>query len=129
MVISPCSTWLTNSFTRFLPRSRVAGSFPSLPCSTIWSSRPTPCCSAGWAAAADFCFSGIGFSLRLYFFTQSAHLLGVVDRVLQQLFQLVVSLQAAAQIRESRPQVQQFPQRLYLPGYLLRFKIFQAFEI
>src|SRR5579864_8289 len=129
-VISPCSTWLTNSFIRLLPRSRAAGSLPKRPCSTIWSSRPPPtCCSTVCVAAADFSFSGIGLSLGLHFFLQLAQLVGVVDRILQQFLELVVALQAAAQVRKLRPQLQQFPQRPYLAGYLLRLEILQALEV
>src|SRR5579872_5548839 len=98
-VMAPSSTWVTNSFTRFLPRSRADGSRAKRPSSTIWSSRlcSAVCEVAPWAAAA-FWTSLIGPSVQTQFGAQPGEFVLIADGVTQQLFQLVVALHAAAEI-------------------------------
>ena len=129
----PSSTWATNSLTRFLPRSRAAGSLRQAAFldDLVEQARSPTVCSAAGAAAAGFLwvssfgppsgFADLGLQL--------VQLLGVADGVEQQLFQLVVALQAAAQVGELGAQIQQLPQRLDLPGHLLRLEIVQALEV
>src|SRR5689334_2726664 len=100
-VMEPSSTWATNSFTRFLPRSFAAGSRASRPCSTIWSSRlVSACCSAVSGAAADGRCSFIGFPLQAHLRLQFRQLVLVADGVAKQFVELVVALQAPTQVRE-----------------------------
>src|SRR5215469_11049 len=126
IVIEPSSTWLTNSFTRSLPRSLAS---PNRPCSTIWSSRLDSCASTAPAdvAAAFAAASGIGTSwadLAL----QLVQLLGITYRLEQQLFQLVVALQGAAQVRKSGAQIEKLFQRLNLFSDICRLKIIKFAE-
>src|ERR1700676_468471 len=125
MVMEPSSTWATNSFTRSLPRSLAS---PNRPCSTIWSSRLASCASTDAAAAAAFATaSGIGTScadLAL----QLVQLFGVPHRFEQQLFELVIALQRAAQIGEPGAQVEQLLQRLNLLRDIGRLKVVQFAE-
>src|ERR1700728_3331191 len=91
MVMEPSRTWATNSFTRFLPRSREALSTPNRPCSTIWSRRLPSVVSTEAAGACGFATaSAIG--LTSDFTLQLVELFGVAHCFEQQLFQLVVAL-------------------------------------
>src|SRR5437899_6624242 len=120
MVIDPSSTCATNSFTRFLPRSLAAGSRARRPSSTIWSRRPfSRVCSVA-AATAAFCGSLIGLSFRLgsHFVPELIQLLGVAYGIKEQFFQLVVPLQASAEVGKSGPKLQQLTKRLHLAGDL-----------
>ena len=58
-----------------------------------------------------------------------SRVLRIRDRVEQRLVELVVALQAAAQIGEPRPQIQQLLERLDLLGHVLRREVVQAFEV
>src|SRR3954453_20261768 len=103
MVMEPSSTWLTNPFTRSLPRSLAS---PNRPCSTIWSSRLASCVSTAPAAAAVFATaSGIGSS-RADLALQLVQLFRIAHGLEQELFQLVVALEGTTQVREPRAQVQ-----------------------
>jgi hypothetical protein len=111
----------TNFVIRSLPRSPLP-SLPNRPCWTIWSSRLDWAASAAapagtWASAFD-----IGRSLLFDFRPQLPEAIGVIDRSLQDLIELVVALQAAAQIRQLLAQLEQFAQRLDLLGDALRKK-------
>src|SRR5450759_550444 len=112
-VIAPSSTCVTNSFTRSLPLSRAEGSRASLPSSTIWSSRLcSTVCSTGCAEAA-FWTSLIGSLLGPQLALEARQLILIGHRLAQHLFQFVVTLHAAAQIRKPVPQFQQLAQRLH----------------
>src|SRR5687767_13154701 len=131
-VIEPSSTCATNSFTRFLPRSLADGSGAMRPSSTIVSSKlRSVTCSAACAAAC--CFeSAIGASLRgsaAHLTLQFLELFRAAHRIQQRLFQLVVALQAAAQIREPGAQIEQLAERLHLPRHVLRLEIVHALEL
>src|ERR1700732_4220659 len=117
--MDPSSTCSTNSLIRLLPRSRALGS-PNRPCSTIWSRiLDSAACSTTAAPPATFWVSGIGFSLP-DFGLEFVKLIGLAYRVQPRLIQLFVGLQGALQIIESRAQVEQLLQRLYLTRHLLR---------
>ncbi len=60
---------------------------------------------------------------------QLVQLLGVADSVEQQLFEFVVALQRAAQVREPGSQIEQFLQRLHLLGHIARFEVFHLLEV
>src|ERR1035437_810538 len=127
-VIAPSSTWLMNSFTRSLPRSRAAGSRASLPSSTIWSSRLCSAVTSTGCAAVAFLTSLIGSLLGPQLALQARQLVLIGYRLAQHLFQLVVTLHAAAQIRQPVPQLQQLFQRLHLPGDGFGSKIVEALK-
>ena len=121
----------TNSLTRFCPRSLDAGSdaeaafFDDLVEQTLLDylfGCGRRCCSG------CLCFSHWIPSLA-HFALQLVQLFRVADGVEQQFFQLVVALQAAAQIRETRAQVQQFLERLDLAGHVLGLEVVHALEI
>src|SRR5664279_708669 len=110
-VIAPSSTWLTNSFTRSLPRSRAAGSRASRPSSTILSSRlVSNVCSTG-CAVASFLPLLIG-PLLAQLALEARQFVLVRHGFAEQLFQLVVALHAAAQIGKPVAQFQQLSQWL-----------------
>src|ERR1700694_3856018 len=130
-VMEPSRTWATNSFTRFLPRSRAVVSAPNRPCSTIWSSSPfswvvRTSASAGCAVAR----LAIGPSFFVsHLALQLVELLGVADRVEQQFFQLVVARKRPPQVRQPGAQSQQFLERLYLLGDVPGLKVFHLLEV
>src|SRR5579863_2730880 len=128
MVIEPSSTWLTNSFTRSLPRSLAS---PNRPCSTIWSSRLASCVSTAPAAAAAFAAASGIVPSRADLALQFVQLFGIAHRFEQEFFELVVALQRTAQIGKPGAQVEQFLQRLYLFSDIRRFEIvhFAEFQI
>src|SRR5687767_13124987 len=102
-VTVPRSTSLTKFVTRSLPRSFAAASRPKRPSSTILSRRFI---SSDVDACALCAFaSGIGASLGANLGLQLLHRRGIIQRVLENLFQLVVALQAAAQVCELRPEL------------------------
>src|SRR5665213_4231844 len=102
-VIDPSRTCATNSLTRSLPRS-LPVSLAMRPCSTIWSSRPfSKTCSVACGAALCFA-SAIGSSVTHFFF-QLVQFVFIAHRVQQQFFQLIVALQAAAQVAQLGAQV------------------------
>src|ERR1700722_1302958 len=128
MVIEPSRTWLTNSVTRFLPRSRDALSTPNRPCSTIWSRRLPSCVSTEAAAACGFATaSAIGISFA-DFTLQLVKFLSVAHGFEKQLFQLVVTLQGAAKIRKPGAQIEEFLEGLDLLGHVGRFKVIKLAE-
>src|ERR1039458_2075584 len=129
-VMVPSSTCATNSLTRFLPRSRPAGSLAMRPSSTIWSNRlcSTVSSAAGWLSPA-FCASLMRSLRNAEFGAQFRHLVLVGDGLAQRFFQFVVALHAAAQVRETVSQLQQFPQRFDLASDILRSEIVQALEV
>src|SRR5579875_114210 len=106
MVMEPSRTWATNSLTRSLPRSLAS---PKRPCSTIWSSRLA--CSwvstaAAWPAALA-AVSGMGTSVA-DLGLQLVQFFGIADGFEEELFELVVALEGAAQVAEAGAQVHQF---------------------
>src|SRR5579864_1927357 len=125
MVMEPSRTWATNSFTRSLPRSLAS---PNRPCSTIWSRRLASCVSTVPAAAAAFATtSGIGTScsdLAL----QLVQFFGIAYRFQQQLFELVIALQRAAQVGEPGAQVKKLLEGLNLLSDIGRLKIVKLAE-
>src|SRR5437867_7240945 len=128
-VMVPSNTCETNSLTRFLPRSLAAGSRAMRPSSTIWSSRLRSAVSPPDGAAADCCFSAIGFLLTaLDFRLQLCQLVRIGHGVTQQLLQLVVALHAAAQVGKPLPQIQQLLQRFHLTRHLIGRKVIQVLE-
>ena len=80
-------------------------------------------------AVARLCGSAIGFPSRSHLALQLVQLFVVADGVEQQFLELVVALQAAAQIGETGAEVQQFLQRLHLPGDVLRLEVVHALEM
>src|SRR5579864_6257059 len=126
-LIDPSNTCATNSLIRPFPRSRALGSL-NRPCSTIWSRiLDSAACSTTAVPPVVFCVSGIGFSLP-DFGLEFVELIGLAYGIEQRFVEFLVGLHRALQIVESRTQVEQFFQRLYLPSYLLRFEVFQALE-
>src|ERR1700690_1574486 len=126
-VMEPSRTCATNSLTRFRPRSRACASAPKRPCSTIWSSRPfSLVCTV--AAAADCCAGSglaIGFVLLgSHLLLQLVQLLSIGHRFEQQLFQLVIALEGAAQVGKPGTQLQEILERLYLLGDIAGLEIF-----
>src|SRR6478752_3796491 len=115
-VIEPSRTSATNRLTRSLPRSRVSVSRPTFPCSRIWSSSETSAPvvnAAAWPLAA--CVSAIVSALRQSELRpQLVHLVGVAERRLQDLVELLVGLQRPAQIGELCPKIEQLTQRFHL---------------
>src|SRR5258707_11473815 len=124
-VMEPSRTWATNSFTRFLPRSLALASCPNRPDSTIWSSNPTCSFSMVVVEAADcFLASAIGpSSFGLDLALQLVELLRIADSVQQHFLQLVVALELTAQIRQPRPKIKQFFERLNLLGHVARLEV------
>src|SRR5512146_1015265 len=129
-VIVPASAWVTNSFTRSVPRWRAAVSRVNRPSSIIWSSSACSFTCSLFAAAAAALASLIGASLGPFqFVAELVELVGIVDRVHQQLVQLVVALQAAAQVGQLGAQFEQFAQRLHLACDLLGREVVQTLEV
>src|SRR5690349_13385072 len=98
----PLSTSVTNCFTMSLPRSFVAASRPRRPSSTILSRSPS---SLGFAKVVSACVSvcmcgSVMAASRRDFRLQLAHGVGVVDRLLEDLIQLLVPLEGSAEIGE-----------------------------
>src|SRR5574340_1691159 len=129
-VMAPSSTWATNSLTRFLPRSLAAGSRAMRPSSTIWASRlAARTSSAALGAAACRCWSLIGAPLvQAEFRAQLIQLARIAHGFAQEFLQLVVALQAAAQVAQALAQVQQFLQGFHLACDLVRREIVHALE-
>src|SRR5512142_53991 len=107
IAIVPSMIWVTNCFTKSRPRSTAAALRASRPSDTIWSSRVNSfsvACSAATGATAVAVLEsvmGTSFGLRQgQFRPQLLHLLRVADRLHQDLVQLVVALQAAAQVAQ-----------------------------
>src|SRR5918999_2430725 len=129
MVTVPLSTSLTKLRTRSLPRSRAAGSRPRRPCSTMRSRSPssadsvTPPCDWDWVSLSD-----IGRS-RGDLRPQLSHGVCIVDCLLQDLFELVVPLQATAEVGELRAQLEQLTQWLHLLSHLVRREVLEALEL
>src|SRR5713226_6259824 len=114
-VIDPSSTWVTNSLTMSLPRSRAVASFPNRPVSTICSSNDPPASFSVVCFPADaFCASLIAFPLLLdaQLLAQLVRLLRVLHRFHQHVVQLLISLQAAAQVGQLGAQIEQLLERL-----------------
>src|SRR5690348_13762458 len=112
IVTVPLSTSVTKFFTRSLPRSFAAASRPSRPCSTILSRRlPSDAASKLVCCWPCACISGIGASLESDLRLELLHRVGVVERTLKNLLELVVALETAAEIRELRPQLEQLLER------------------
>src|SRR5580698_7354439 len=114
-----------NSFTRFLPRSRLAASVPTRPVSTIWSrSDFSPTCSVVCGAAAAFAASLAIATLLPFFFLRSklraqlVELLCARHGVQQDVAQLVVGLKLTLQIAQARAEFEQLTQRLHLLSHL-----------
>src|SRR5260370_22336301 len=121
IVMLPSRNWRTNSLIRSLPRSRAAGSTPNRPSETIWSSRPTlAVCSVTCCEGCALCASAIGFLVLSHFRFELVQLLRIADSLKQQLFEFVVALQTAAEIREAGPQVEKVPLPSLLAPHLLR---------
>src|SRR5947209_12301055 len=131
-VTAPSRTWATNSFTKSLPRSRAAVSRVKRPCAMIWSSKPCSLFSTTTGAAARFSATLlIGASFRLLQIQLSPKLLeffSIGNGLQQQFVELIVALQASAQVRQLRSQFEQLTQWLDLTCHLLGFEIFQALE-
>src|SRR3954453_7793494 len=126
MVMEPSSTWLTNSFTRSLPRSLAS---PNRPCSTIWSSRLASCVSTAAAAAAVFATaSGIGTS-RADLALQFVQLFRIAHGLEKEFFQLVVALEGTAQIGKPGAQIEQFLEGLHLPGDIGGLEVVELAEL
>src|SRR5579884_48578 len=105
MVMDPARTSLTKFFTRSRPRSRVASSRVRRPCSRIESrTLPSVVVVAAVACWVACCPSAIGAFLHLA--GELVHLFLVGDRLPQDLVQLVVALQRAAQVGQLGPQLQ-----------------------
>src|ERR1043165_5674982 len=124
MVIEPSMNCEMNSLIRLRPRSLEAGSTPKRPCSTIWSSRPfSPANSVVCAVVASVldCVSAMLCSLDLTL--QLVQFYGIPDRIEQQLFELVVALQTAAQICQTLAEVQKLFEGLDLPGHVFGVEI------
>src|SRR5579862_1980485 len=130
MVMEPSSTWATNSLTKSLPRSLEPGSLESRPSSTIWSSRlRSTTCSCACGAALCFA-SAIGTSLRFIQLLLQLVQLGLVsDCAEQQLLQLVIALEAAAQIAQPGAKLHQLAQGFHLAGDVLRLEVVHALEV
>ena len=102
----------------FLRRSGRAGSTSSVVC-------PAACARSflrfsHWTLPFVF---GLNSPFNLF------ELVGVAHRVVQQLVQFVVALQAAAQIGQLGAQVEQFLQRLDLLRHLFGLEVVQALEV
>src|ERR1700733_6766670 len=115
--------------------SFVSGSRPSRPSSTIWSNNDISWVSPGAAPAEAAAFLAsllMGFSLFApglgNFRLQFVHIGGIAQGALQQVIELVVALQAAAKVRQFRPQIQKVVEGFNLFGDLGRFEILHAFE-
>src|SRR5918999_3294796 len=128
IVTVPRSTSLTKLRTRSRPRSRAAGSRPSRPCSTIRSRSPSsvdsvtlPCW--GWISISD-----IGRS-RGDLRPQLSHRVCIVDRLLQDLLELVIPLQLPAQVGQLAAQLEELAQWLHLLGDLIGREVVEALEL
>src|SRR3984957_17045430 len=129
-VMEPSSTWATNSFTRFLPRSFALASAPKRSDSTIWSSRP-PCFFSTVVVLACFSFnaSAIGpSSFWLHLRLQLVEFFRIADSIQKYFLQLVIALQRAAQVGQPRAQVEQFLEWLHLLGHVSRLKVIHFLE-
>src|SRR5690242_13841382 len=112
IVTVPLSTSVTKFLTRSLPRSLAAASRPSRPWSTILSRRlPSDAASKVVCCWPCACVSAIGASLESNLRLELLHRFGVVERALKNLFELVVALQVAAEIRQLRAEVEQLLER------------------
>src|ERR1051326_854452 len=127
IVIVPASTSLTNCLIRSLPRSLPDSSFAKRPSSTMLSSRLVCVVVVVACCGTACCGSAIGPSL--YLGLQLAHLVFVLESLHEDLVELVVALEAAAQIREFRAQIEQFLQGLDLAGHVGRLEIIHALEV
>src|SRR5262249_43632808 len=124
IVTVPLSTSLTKFLTRSLPRSFAAASRPKRPSSTILSSRPSSTLLASSAPGTD-CASAIAASqLRL----ELLHRVLIFERALENLLELVVPLQIAAQIRKLGAEIEQLLERPNLLGHGIRRKVVEALE-
>src|ERR1700730_611282 len=131
-VMEPSSTWLTNSFTRSLPRSLAPSSLPIRPSSTIWSRSPfsSTCSTACGDAAAFFFASAIGTSRGLvHFLLQLVEFGLIADGAEQRFLQLVVTLQAGAEVAELGAQIHQLGQGLDLLGDVFRLEVVHILEM
>src|SRR3989475_4606299 len=133
IVMVPGSPSDTSCLIMSRPRSRAGASPPNRPRSTIWSSRLSSvvcaaacfCCSALGSAILTSLGLGGGIQLRL----ELLALLLVAQRRLQQLLQLLVALDLAAQVGELIAQVEQLLQRLHLPRHPVGAKVVHALEL
>src|SRR4051794_4756402 len=126
MVIEPSSTWLTNSFTRSLPRSLAS---PNRPCSTIWSSKLASWASTVAAAAAAFATaSGIGTS-RADLALQLVQLFGIAHGLEKELFEFFVSFPGNAENRKTGSENEPFLEKLPPLGDIGRFKVVEFAEL
>src|SRR5690348_16999437 len=131
IVIVPASTSVTNCLIMSRPRSRAGASMPNRPLSTIWSSKlsgPTSAagccdCSTLGSAIATSCRLRL-IQLRLEFFP----LVFVPQRGLKDLFQLLVALDLASQVRQLVAQVEQLLQRLDFLGHAVGREVRHALE-
>src|SRR6185437_2672598 len=110
-----------------LPRSLAAESFPNRPCSTIVSSRLSSVASAAGAACAALA-SAIGPSIGAELRAQLLHLVFVAQGRLQNVVELLVALQRAAQVGQLVAQVEQLLERLHLPRHSVGREVIQALE-
>src|SRR5512140_2767528 len=112
-VICPSSTSARKVLIRLLPRSRAGASAPKRPLSTISSSSVSvstaPACRWTWLSVVD-----IGASLDIQPRLRPGELIRIRHGFLEELLQLLVALQAAAQIRQLRAQREQLLQRIHL---------------
>src|SRR6266446_8711682 len=129
IVIVPAKTSDTNCLIMSRPRARASP--PNRPLSTIWSSRLSsvvcaacfPCSALGSAILASLRLH-VGLELRL----ELVALPVVAQRALQDLIELLVALQLAAQVRELIPQLQQLLERLHLLRHPVGRKVPHALE-
>src|ERR1051325_3824725 len=130
MVMEPSRNWAMNSLIRLRPRSLEAGSTPKRPSSTIWSRSPfSATCSVTVAVVAAVLDCGSGILGSLYFRLQLVEFFCVADGVKQEFFQLVIALQAAAEIRETLTEIEEFLERFDLASYVFRLEVFHALAI
>src|SRR5262249_403274 len=125
IVMVPASTSFTNCLIMSFPRSRAESSFASRPSSTMLSSRPFSVVGVVAACGAACCGSAIA---SLHFVLQFAHFVFVLERLHQNLVELVITLKSAAQVGELGAQVEQLFQRLDLLGDIGRLEIVHALE-
>src|SRR5580698_6548839 len=120
-VMAPSRTCVTNSFTRFLPRSLDAGSRAMRPSCTVWSRRLTSSVvSAPCDAAAAFCKSLMAGLLGFHLGLQLGQLVLVGNGFAEHLFEFVITLHRAAKVGKAIAQLEQLAQRANLARHVLR---------
>src|SRR5690606_10056486 len=121
----PSSTSLASSEMMSLARRCSASDLATLLCSTIWSSSPV---SSTMVAASPAMIASAAMALLLVTGSKLLELLGVVEYVVQQVFELLVAGQLVAQVRELRTRLEQLAQRLDLPDYRLGAEVIHRLE-